>query len=75
MTTPSDLQQAQSFVDRAKAINTKMEAERRRMITGLNQAVVVIILLTVAGLWALSQADQRIHRQQLEQQEQIRHGQ
>lgn len=74
MTSPSDLEAAQSFVDRAKAINAKMEAERRRMIAGLNQAVVVIILFTVAGFWALSHADQRLHRQALENQENIPHG-
>lgn len=43
------LEEAQSFVDRAKAINDKMEAERLRMIAGLNQAVVLIISIALVG--------------------------
>jgi len=74
VTFPSDLEAAQSFVDRAKAINEKIEAERRRIIAGLNQAVVVIILLTVAGLWALSQAETQLKHRAIENQENVYHG-
>ena len=68
------LEAAQSYADRAKAINEKIEAERRQMIAGLNQAVVVIILFAVAGLWALSQAETQLKHRAIENQENVRHG-
>jgi hypothetical protein len=44
------LEEAQSFVDRAKAINAKHEAARQQMIGGLNQAVVVILSIALVGV-------------------------
>ncbi len=65
------MREAQSYLDRAKAINAKVETERQRMIAGLNQAVIVIVMLSVVGLWALSQADQQLKTKALENQENI----
>ncbi|KQV28138.1 hypothetical protein ASC97_07260 [Rhizobium sp. Root1203] len=65
------MREAQSYLDRAKAINAKVEVERQRMIAGLNQVVIVIVMLSVVGLWALSQADQQLKTKALENQENI----
>ncbi|OCJ05282.1 hypothetical protein A6U87_14860 [Rhizobium sp. AC44/96] len=68
----SHLEEAQSFVDRARAINAKHEAARRQMIAGLNQAVVVIILLAAVGVWGLSEADTQLKTRALENQENVK---
>lgn len=65
------MEQAQSYLDRAKAINAKVDVQRQRMIVALNQAVIVIIMFTIAGLWALSQAEHQLKDRHLENQEQI----
>jgi hypothetical protein len=65
------MNEAQSYLDRAEIINAKVEAERQRMIGALNQALIVIIMFTVAGLSALSQAEHQLKHRQLETQEQI----
>jgi excinuclease UvrABC helicase subunit UvrB len=74
MTFPSDLREAQSYLDRAKAINAKVEAQRQRMIAALNQAVIVIIMFAVAGLWAMSQAEHQLKTRSIENQENVHHG-
>lgn len=74
MTSPSDLEAAQSFLDRAKAINTKMEAERRRMIAGLNQAVVVILSIALVGVLtiiSIAPTEQKLKADALINQEQL----
>lgn len=69
-----DLEAAQSFVDRAKAINAKMEAERRRMIAGLNQAVVVILSIALVGfltIISIAPTEQKLKAAALINQEQL----
>jgi type II secretory pathway component PulM len=68
------MEQAQSYLDRAKAINAKVEAQRQRMIAALNQAMIVIIMFAVAGLWAMSQAEHQLKIRSIENQENVHHG-
>ncbi len=66
-----DLQKASAAIERATAINEKIEAERRRIIQALNRTIVVVCCLSLLGVWALSEADKQLHKKQLDQQEQI----
>jgi hypothetical protein len=44
------MNEAQSYLDRAKALNDKVEVERQRLISGLNQAVTLFGVLVVVFL-------------------------
>lgn len=71
MTFSSDLSKAQSRLDHAKALNAKVEIERQRMIAALSQAIVVIILFVVGGLWALSHAEGQLKTRAIVNQENV----
>lgn len=58
MTFHSDLTSASDTIARVAAINAKHEAERQRMIQGLNQAIVLIGVLTLFGLAVMHGAEQ-----------------
>jgi hypothetical protein len=65
MTFRSDLDQASSAIERAIALNDSMQAERQRMIAGLNQAialfgcaVVVFLSFALVGAPEMSRGDQ-----------------
>jgi hypothetical protein len=45
-----DLEAAQSFVDRAKAINAKSEEARQQMIGGLSKVIELILIAAIAGV-------------------------
>lgn len=58
MTFHSDLTSASDTIARVAAINAKHEAERQRMIEVLNQAIVLIGVLTLFGLAVMHGAEQ-----------------
>jgi len=68
MTFHSDLTSASDTIARVAAINAKHEAERQRMIRGLNQAIVLIGVLTLFAL-AVMHGDEQSHRIVLDRQE------
>lgn len=70
------MEQAQAYLDRAKALNAKHEAARQQMRDALNKAIVVIGMLGMFGVafvWSMSAADDAFKAQDLRNQESIRH--
>ncbi|MEK1893184.1 MAG: hypothetical protein AAAB20_07885 [Rhizobium sp.] len=56
------MEQAQSALDKAIALNAKAEAERLNLIAALNKAIVVIgtlALFGVAFVWSMNEADRQ----------------
>jgi len=56
------MEQAQAYLDRAKALNAKHEAARQQMRDALNKAVVVIGMLGLFGVafvWSMNEADRQ----------------
>jgi hypothetical protein len=74
MTSPSDLEAAQSFVDRAKAINAKHEAARQQMIAGFGKAIELILIAACFGVLtiiSIAPTEQKLKAAALINQEQV----
>ncbi len=69
-----DLEAAQSFVDRAKAINSKSEEARQQMIGGLSKAIELILIAAIAGVLtiiSIAPTEQKLKADALINQEQL----
>ncbi|NTA27446.1 hypothetical protein [Allorhizobium ampelinum] len=67
---PRDLHQAQSFVDRAAAINAKADHERMSIMRAINKAIVVVLFLGFAGTFIVA-AEEHQKKMDLINQEQV----
>lgn len=68
------LEEAQSFVDRAKAINAKHEAARQQMIGGLIKVIELILIAAIAGVLtiiSIAPSEQKLKAAALINQEQL----
>ncbi len=69
-----DLEAAQSFVDRAKAINAKSEAARQQMIAGFGKAIELILIAAFFGVLtiiSIAPTEQKLKADALINQEQL----
>jgi hypothetical protein len=65
------MEEAQSYLDRAKVLNAKVEGERQRMISGLNQAVTLFGVAVVVFLSFYFIGQPEAHRIAKDRQEQV----
>lgn len=76
MTFRSDIDEASAAIERASAINDRIQTEHLNMIAALNKALVVIGMLAMFGVafvWSLNEADRQFARQDRHNQENVRH--